>query len=240
MKDIPIGLLDFSPFEPRESIESLETEGDILEPLVVRPKGNRYEVVAGHRRLETLRLRGAKEAPCRVLNLSDQDAALALFTENRDRRDFTDYERGLYFRRFMDRFQLSEREAAAKLRISDTTISLCLGVVDARSRLLRPLSAGTPELYARAMTATKYAQVNGLDEKEQPEALRAVVENRLSTDETKTLAAKVDAGKTVEMATNEILLRRETRKPEAFAERKRRVECPECGGRGYLLKGEPK
>lgn len=109
MTDIPLELLDFSPFEPRETVEPLETGGEILEPLVVRPKGQRFEVVAGHRRLETLRLRGAKEAPCRILELSDQEAALALFTENADRKDFTDYERGLYFRRFMD-CSLSARE----------------------------------------------------------------------------------------------------------------------------------
>lgn len=236
---IPLELLDVSPFEPRETLEPLG-EGDILEPLVVRRKGARFEVIAGHRRLETLRRRGAREAPCRILDLGDDAAAIALYSENHDRKDFTDYERGVYFRRFMQRFRLSEREAAAKLKTTHTTISLCLGVVDARERLVRPRTTLAPGLYERTMTRTKFSEVNRLSSSKIAPALQAVVENRLSTEETKALAAKVESGKSVEKATNEVLLRRETRKPERYAEKKARVECPTCKGRGYLLNGETK
>jgi ParB family transcriptional regulator, chromosome partitioning protein len=239
MTDISLDLLDYSPFESREIVEPLETEGEIIQPIVVRQKESRFEVIAGHRRLETLRLRGAKEAPCRILNLADEEAALALFNENRDREDFSDCERGVYFERFMDRFGLSEREAALRLGVSHTTISLCLGVVEARKRVVVPTTGGTQrELYKRTMTTNKFKEVNRLPEADKTPALRAVVENRLSTEETKTLTAKVESGKTVEEATNEILLRRETVKPERFAERKRRMECPTCKGKGYLLRSE--
>ena len=236
MTHISLELLDYSPFEPREVVEPLESKGEILQPLVVRQKGERFEVIAGHRRLATLRERGAKEAPCRVLNLEDEEAALALFNENRDRKDFTDYERGVYFKRFMDRFGLSEREAASKLGVSQTAISLCLGVLQARDQVIRPLISS--DLYQRTMTATKYAEVSGLPETEKAPALQAIVENRFSTAETKTLTAKIESGQSVERATNAILLRRETIKPERYAERKKRVECPHCKGTGYLLKSE--
>jgi transposase len=133
---------------------------------------------------------------------------------------------------------LSEREAASKLGISDTTINLCIGVVQARARVLTPVSSKNPNLYERVMTTHKLTEVNRLLEKEQPGALQAVVENRLSTAETKTLTTKIKGGQTVEKATASVLLRRETIKPERYAERKRRVECPTCKGTGYLLKGE--
>lgn len=44
----------------------------------------------------------------------------------------------------------------------------------------------------------------------------------------------------METATNEILLRRETRKPERFAEKKARVPCPKCDGKGYILRSGSK
>jgi ParB-like chromosome segregation protein Spo0J len=185
-----------------------------------------------------LRVRGAKEASCRVLNLKDEEAALALFNENRDRRNFSDFERGVYFTRFMERFKLSEREAASKLGVSDTTINLCVGVVHARDRVLARVSSGRSNLYERVMTAHKLTEVRRLPEAEQPEALQAVVENHLSTSETATLSSNIRAGKTVAQASSEIVLRRETVKPERYAERKRRVVCPNCRGKGYLLKCE--
>ena len=236
MTEILLELLDPSPFEPRETVEPLETKGEILEPLVVRQKGRRFEVIAGHRRLETLRQRGAKEASCRILQLSDQEAALALFNENADRRDFSDYERGLYFRRFTDRFQLSEREAAAKLGVSQTTISLCLGVVQARDRVIVPTISSDAEIYQRTMTANKFKEVGRLPDATKAPALQAVVENRLSTQETRSLATHIEGGWSVERATNAVLLRRETIKPERYAEKRRRVECPKCEGKGYILK----
>jgi ParB family chromosome partitioning protein len=236
--DISVDLLDYSPFEPRERVEPLETEGEILQSLVVRPKGARFEVIAGHRRLETLRLRGAKVAPCRVMNLEDEEAALALLNENRDRRDFTDFERGVFFRRFMESFKLSEREAAQKLGVSQTTISLCLSLVEVRARLILPRIGEGTQLYERTMTRNKFSVVNRLPEKDKAPVLQAVVENRLSTEETRALTTKVEQGSTVEKATNEIILRRETIKPERFAERKRRVVCPNCSGKCCVARFE--
>ncbi|MDA4118663.1 MAG: hypothetical protein OK455_10000 [Thaumarchaeota archaeon] len=93
-------------------------------------------------------------------------------------------------------------------------------------------------LYERAMTRNKFSEVNRLPEEDKGSALQAVVENHLSTEETKALTQKVEQGSTVEQATSEIILRRETIKPERFAERRRRIECPTCKGKGYVLKSE--
>lgn len=71
----------------------------MLAPLIVRAKGDRrLELIAGHRRLETLRREGKAEVPCRIFELTDEQAALYLFRDNQDREDLSDYERGLFFR----------------------------------------------------------------------------------------------------------------------------------------------
>src|SRR3990167_5001696 len=71
-------------------------ENGILQPLLVRPKGDRYEVIAGNRRLQVARKLGLSEVPCMVRDANDNETAIYRFEENLKRADITVVEEAKY------------------------------------------------------------------------------------------------------------------------------------------------
>lgn len=100
VQSIPAGKVEPSPYQPRREFgkaelkalaESIREQG-ILQPLVVRPKGEGWELVAGERRLRAARLAGLDTVPALVRELSDTEAAAATVAENLARDDLTAWE----------------------------------------------------------------------------------------------------------------------------------------------------
>ena len=71
-------------------------ENGILQPLLVRPRGDRYEVIAGNRRLQVARKLGLSEVPCLVRDANDNETAIFRFEENCKRADITVVEEAKY------------------------------------------------------------------------------------------------------------------------------------------------
>src|SRR3990167_3442744 len=71
-------------------------ENGILQPLLVRPRGDRYEVIAGNRRLQVARKLGLGEVPCMVRDANDNETAVFRFEENCKRADITVVEEAKY------------------------------------------------------------------------------------------------------------------------------------------------
>ncbi|MCW6048485.1 ParB/RepB/Spo0J family partition protein, partial [Enterobacter hormaechei subsp. xiangfangensis] len=67
-------------------------EKGLLQPLVVRPKGEGYELVAGERRLRAAEMAGLKEIPVIIRDLTDQEAMEVALVENLQREDLTPLE----------------------------------------------------------------------------------------------------------------------------------------------------
>ena len=74
-----------SPDEVGELADSIERKG-LLHPLVVRPKGDNYELISGHRRFEACRTLSWRKVPCHVIDVSDRDAFEIALVENLQRR----------------------------------------------------------------------------------------------------------------------------------------------------------
>ena len=72
----------------RELSESIRSYG-ILNPLTVRRRSGRYELVAGERRLRAAKLVGMREVPCMLIDVNMEDAGLIALVENLQRRDLT-------------------------------------------------------------------------------------------------------------------------------------------------------
>ena len=92
---VPIGLIDPSPNNPRKTFDeealkdlaaSIAIQG-LMQPLVVRAKGERYEIIAGERRFRALKLNKAEDALCVVQERSEQDALALAIIENLQRED---------------------------------------------------------------------------------------------------------------------------------------------------------
>lgn len=242
LQDIPLDLIDGSPFETRERIETLlsvETLG-VLSPPLVRPKRNgRFELVAGHRRIASLRAGGESSALCKVVDLDDEDAAVALYQDNADREGLSDFALGEFFQRFMHRFGVSTREAANRLDVDHGTIVRCVGIVETFKLVVAPATVKVDaDAYKSVITEHKFKEANKLPEAKKLKSLAQIAENGLSTSETRALVSSVQKGEAPGRAANRIILARETRRAEAYGERKRRVECPTCQGKGWILSRE--
>ncbi len=118
----------------QEDIEDLVSsirEKGVIQPIVVRPTGARFEVVAGARRLEACRrLRWAK-VPCIIRELSDQDAFEISLTENIQRKTMNPMEEALAFKRYIEQAGWGgESQLAKKIGKSQEFVSQRLALLN--------------------------------------------------------------------------------------------------------------
>ncbi|MBM4096872.1 MAG: ParB/RepB/Spo0J family partition protein [Planctomycetes bacterium] len=135
---VAIAVIDQNPNQPRkhfdpEQLESLretiKTHG-VLQPLVVRPRGDRYELIAGERRLRAAIDAGLAEVPVRVVDFDDQQVMEAALVENIQRTDLNPIEKAIGFKDYLDRFQMTHEQLAARLGLARPTISNIVGLLD--------------------------------------------------------------------------------------------------------------
>jgi len=120
-----------NPFQPREdfdtqSIEELAQsikEKGVIQPLLVRRKGDSYELIAGERRLRAANLLSLKEIPIIVRDVDDRDSLELALIENIQRQELNAIEEAHAFQYLIDKFQVTQdkiSEALGKSRASVT------------------------------------------------------------------------------------------------------------------------
>lgn len=132
---IPIDRLDPNPWQPRQDFgdleelaESIRTKG-LLAPILVRPRGERYQVVAGERRLRACRMAGLTEVPCIEVDVSDSEMLEVALIENLQRKDLDPFEEAEAYRRLMDEFGYTHAEMARVLGKARSTITETLSLL---------------------------------------------------------------------------------------------------------------
>ena len=169
--EISVELIDRNPFQPRqdfdqgalnELVDSIRQHG-VLQPLLVRPAADGYQLIAGERRLISAKKAGLHQVPCRVLNLTDQQVSEVALEENLKRQDLNVLEKAIAFQDYLKRFGCTIEDLARRLSFERSTVSNMLRLLelpDAVKTDLRSdkISAG----HARAILALKNedAQVN--------------------------------------------------------------------------------
>lgn len=120
-----------------ELADSISAHG-LLEPIVVRRKENGYyEIIAGERRWRASRMAGLSAVPAIVRTLSDEQAALFALIENLQREDLNPVEEAMGYRDLIDRFGLTQEEAASRVGKSRTGVTNLLRIL----RLPEPVLA---------------------------------------------------------------------------------------------------
>lgn len=136
--EIPVALLDHNPNQPRKHFdadeitqlsESVKAHG-ILQPIVVRHLGERYQIVAGERRLRAAQEAGLESVPIRVVNFNDQEALEAALVENIQRSDLNPIEKALGFKDYLDRFNLNQEQLAKRLGLARSTVSNLVNLLE--------------------------------------------------------------------------------------------------------------
>ena len=118
LKNIDVDLITANPDQPRkyfdedilrELARSIETLG-VLQPLMVRPMGNRYFLIAGERRLRASIMAGLKEVPCIVADVSDFEADKISIIENVQREDLNPIEEARAYRNLIENYGMFQDE----------------------------------------------------------------------------------------------------------------------------------
>lgn len=105
-----------------ELIASVREHG-ILQPVLVRPQGEWFELVAGERRWRAAREAGLATVPAMVREMSERAAAVAGLVENLQREDLPFFEEADAYRQLLEEFRLSQEELASELGRSQPAIA---------------------------------------------------------------------------------------------------------------------
>ena len=124
-------LLEPSPFQPRtrfreEALEELARSikaSGIIQPLVVRPVGSRYQLIAGERRWRAAQRAGLSKVSVIVRQVSDELALEMTLVENIQREDLNPIEAARAFDRLMEEFQLTQEVVAERTGKDRTTVA---------------------------------------------------------------------------------------------------------------------
>ena len=141
----------FDPVGLQELAESIRQHG-VLQPLTVRRTAEGLELVAGERRLRAARLAGLREVPCLLVEADEAQSGMLALVENLQRRDLDYLEEAEGLARLMERFGLSQEQAAAKVGKSQSAVANKLRLLKHPPQVLEALRrTGLTERHARAL-----------------------------------------------------------------------------------------
>ena len=157
----------------RELSDSIRSYG-ILNPLTVRLRCGKYELVAGERRLRAAKLAGLTEVPCILMDVNMEDAGLLALVENLQRKDLDYLEEAEGLRRLIRMFGLSQEEAARRIGKSQSAVANKLRLLKLPEDVLEALRKnGLSERHGRALLRLP-------DPESQRTALAAMLEQRMN------------------------------------------------------------
>jgi ParB family chromosome partitioning protein len=148
----------FDPEKLQELANSIKTTDGLLQPIVVRPQGKYYEIIAGERRWRAAQLAGLGEVGCLVSYYTDEQALQASIIENINRADLNPIEEAKAYQRMITEFNYLHDEVAASVGKHRTVItnSLRLLKLDPRVQTLlitKELSEGHGKILASLDTS---------------------------------------------------------------------------------------
>lgn len=134
IKIIPLELIDPNPIQPRsdlgdlsELVSSIKEKG-VLEPILVRKKEERFEIISGERRLRASIDAGLQEIPCIEIDVSDNEALEIALIENLQRKDLTPFEESYGLRLLSELYGYTQKEIAEKIGKSRSSITESISI----------------------------------------------------------------------------------------------------------------
>lgn len=156
---LPLSAIRPNPAQPRrrfseEALEELAAsirEKGLLQPLLVRPKGDGYELVAGERRFRAAQMAGLQEVPALVRDLTDPEALELALVENLQREDLSPVEEARGYQALLG-MGLTQEEVAKRVGKARSTVANALRLLQLPEEALEALEEGqiTPG-HARAL-----------------------------------------------------------------------------------------
>lgn len=148
--EVAVEAIEENPFQPRKTFdedelsalsESIRNHG-ILQPLVVRQVGDRFQLIAGERRLRAARSAGLVAVPVNVVDFNDQQALEAALVENIQRADLNPIEKAQGFKEYLTRYQMTHDQLATRLGMGRATITNLVALLDLPAEIQESIRTG--------------------------------------------------------------------------------------------------
>lgn len=163
LTEIPLSAVAPNPRQPRGIFDDAELEGlatsirdvGVLQPIVVRPlEDERFELVAGERRLRAAKLAGLTRIPAVVRETEDADLLKEALIENIHRVELNPLEEAAAYQQLLEDFEVTQEELASRLGKSRPTISNALRLLSLPPSVQRKVAAGVLSAgHAKALLA---------------------------------------------------------------------------------------
>ncbi len=182
---IPIEEIIPNRFQPRltfderglqELSDSIKEHG-IIQPLVLRRVGDKYEIIAGERRYKAATIAGLTRVPAVIADVDDNKSAEVAIVENVQRRDLTSIEEARSYKNLLDKGYLTQAELAKKMGISQSAIANKLRLLNLDDTVQDALlNNKISERHARSLLVLP-------DKKSQQEWLKRIINERMTVRE---------------------------------------------------------
>jgi ParB family chromosome partitioning protein len=193
LQRLEVGRIDSNPSQPRQDFdpgemqslaESISAHG-LLQPVVVRRVEDRYQLIAGERRLRAAREAGWTDVPANVVEADERQMAELAIVENLQRKDLNPLEKAAAFQRYLETYGCTQEELAARLRVDRSTVANLIRLLELPQPVQEDIrQAKITQGHARALLPLG-------EEREQVEFCRRIQREGLSVRQTETLVQQM-------------------------------------------------
>jgi ParB family chromosome partitioning protein len=194
MTQLQVKLIQRGKYQPRREMDpqaledlanSIRSQG-IIQPLIVRPVGDRYEIIAGERRWHAAQLAGLDKVPVIIRHIPDEAAIAMALIENIQREDLNPIEEAFALDRLIQEFEMTHQQVAEAVGKSRTSVTNLLRLLALPDEVRLMLERGLLEMgHARTLIT--------LPEATQLEAAQLIVSRGLSVRETENMVRNLQS-----------------------------------------------
>ncbi len=197
IQEIRINDIDPNPYQPRkqfneegirELAESIRSHG-VVQPIIVKKSGFRYQIIAGERRWRAAREAELMTIPAMVMDLTEEEIIEIGLIENLQREDLNPIEEAQGIQQLMDRMNLTQEEAAKRLGRSRPAVANALRLLHLSDRIQKYLSE------KRITTGHARALLSVEDKKLREEVARMIIEKDLNVRDTEKIIQNINKQK---------------------------------------------
>lgn len=197
IENIDINLIIPNENQPRKEFQedalsdltnSIKTHG-LIQPIIVRKVKNKYEIIAGERRLKASKAAGLKEIPCIVKDINTEMSAKFALIENIQREDLNPIEEAKAFRELMDNYNLTQEEVSQIVGKSRSYIANSIRLLNLDKKTLDYIEEGSLSSgHGRALLSIG-------DENERAKIANEIINKKLNVRDTEELAKNMKKSK---------------------------------------------
>ncbi|HUL77792.1 MAG TPA: ParB/RepB/Spo0J family partition protein [Vicinamibacteria bacterium] len=165
--EVPTSSLDPNPYQPRAGMDPARLaelaasirESGMVQPLLVRPRGERYQIVAGERRFRAAQAAGLATVPVTVREVADEHLLELALVENIQREELGPIEEAQAFHRLQEEFSLTQEDIARRVGRDRSTVANTLRLLRLPKELREMVASSRIDAgHARALLALDRAE----------------------------------------------------------------------------------